>query len=84
MVYSMTYCKHQGVEPTLAGTVLNMARRYESSEVYLMRLPLCAAILLLSLSWSFPLSADRQTDASAAAARAYKEKNYAEYLRNVR
>ncbi len=49
-----------------------------------MRLPLCAIMLVLSLSWSFPLPAYRQTDASAAAARAYKEKNYAEYLKNVR
>ena len=49
-----------------------------------MRSPFFATILVLSLSWSFPLPAYRQTDASAAAARAYKEKNYAEYLKNVR
>jgi acetyl esterase/lipase len=40
-------------------------------------------ILVLSLIGSFALTAYGQTDASAAAARAYKEKNYSEFLRNV-
>lgn len=45
-----------------------------------MRWILLAALLV----WSLPVTAYAQTDASTAAARAYKEKNYAEYLKNVR
>ena len=46
-----------------------------------MRSRLLAALLVISLN---ALTAYGQGDASAAAARAYKEKNYAEYLKNVK
>ena len=49
-----------------------------------MRSRLYANILVLAVVWSLVATASGQSDASAAAARAYREKNYPEYLKNVR
>lgn len=46
-------------------------------------LSMFSAILLFSLIWSLALTTYGQSDASAAASRAYKEKNYPEFLKHV-